>query len=134
MRWKIKTTPKNILLVFAAITIVALLYVFVYWPISPFGKQLHNLKLAEQHANMLREKFKSDPRLQKVTFGRYTGAGGCFAVGGKVETEDDIRYLTNVIESIPCPVEIYYGLSASNGFISFQWLDRHSEGPYWVRP
>ncbi|MBW8865451.1 MAG: hypothetical protein JF609_11140 [Verrucomicrobia bacterium] len=121
-------------MVFGAVIVVGLLYIFVYWPISPLGSQLHNLKLAEQHANVLREKFKNDPRFQNVKFGRYTGGGGCFEVYGKVETEDDIRYVTNIVESVPCPVEIYYSLSASNGFISFYWMDRRQEGPRWLKP
>lgn len=129
----IKTTPKNLLKVFSAIVIATLLYFFVYWPISPLGSQLHNLKLAEQQAKILREKFKDDARFQKVKFGQYTGCGGCFAVTGEVQSENDIRFLTNVVESIPCPIEIYYGLSASNGFVAFQWLDRHGEGPFWAR-
>ncbi len=128
----IKTTPQNLLKVFAAIVIVTLLYIFVYWPISPFGSQLHNLKLAEEQAKMLREKFKDDPRFQKVKFGGYTGSGGCLFVGGEVQTEEDIRYLTNIVESIKCPVEIDYALRASNGYAKFEWFDRHDQEPVWA--
>jgi len=127
----IKTTRKNLLRVSGAIVVVTLLYVFVYWPISPLGSQLHNLKLAEEHATILRERFKNDARFQKVQFGSYTGNGGCFWVGGAVQTEDDIHYVTNIVESIPCPLETYYDLTASNGFAGFQWFDRHGQEPYW---
>ena len=128
----IKTTPKNLLKVIFAIAIVTPLYIFVYWPISPLGSQLHNLKLAEEHAKILREKFKDNARFQKVKFGRYTGAGGCFSVVGQVETEDDIRVLTNIVESILCPVETIYSLSASNGLVEFQWMNRHVQEPLWA--
>jgi hypothetical protein len=129
----IKTTQNNLQKVVAAIAIVALLYIFVYWPISPLGHQLHNLKLAERQAEILREKLKGDARFQQVKFGKYTDGGGGFSVAGHVQTEDDIRFLTNLVESIPCPVETLYSLSASNGFIEFQWMDRHNEQPRWTR-
>ena len=129
----IKTTPKNLIKVVVAIVIVTLLYLFVYWPISPWGHQLHNLKLVERLAKILRDKLKDDARFQQVKFGGYTGGGGCFSVVGHVQTEDDIRFLTNLVESIPCPIETLYSLSASNGFIEFQWTDRHSEVPRWTR-
>jgi hypothetical protein len=129
----IKTTPKNLLKVIVAITITTLLYIFVYWPISPLGSQLHNLELAEKQAKIFRERFKDDTRFQKVKFGGYTGCGGCFAVTGEVQSEDDICFLTNIVESISCPIEIYYVLSASNGFVVFQWMDRHDRAPLWSR-
>ena len=112
-----KTTSKRPLKVFFAIAIVALLYIFVYWPIA--GSQFRNLKLAEKQAKILREKLKDDTRFQKVKFGQYTDSGGCFSVVGDVQAEDDIRFLTNFVESIPCPVETYYHLTASNGFVDF---------------
>lgn len=92
----IKTMPKNQLKAVLAITIVALLYIFVYWPIATH--QYHNLRLAEKQAKIFREKFKDDARFQKVKFGQYTDSGGCFSVVGHVQTEDDIRFLTNVVE------------------------------------
>lgn len=127
----INTTRNNLLKVSTVIVVVVLLYIFVYWPMSPWGHQLHNLKLAEEQAKIMQERFKDDERFQKVKFGGYTGAGGCFSVTGDVQTEDDIRYLTNIIESIKCPIEIYYGLHASNGYAEFQWLDRHEHEPQW---
>jgi hypothetical protein len=129
----IKTTPKNLLIVIVAIAIVTLLYIFVYWPISPLGHNLHNLKLAEEHGKKLQEKFKSDPKFQKVRFTQFFGYDAGLTVVGDVQTEDDIRYLTNVIESIPSPVEIHYSLSASNGFVEFWWYDRHNQEPRWTR-
>jgi hypothetical protein len=129
----IKSTPKNLLKVSGAIAIATLLYIFVYWPISPLGHNLHNLKLAEEHAKNLQEKFKGDPKFQKVKFTQFFGYGGGLTVVGDVQTEDDIRYLTNVIESIPSPVEIHYSLSASNGFVEFWWYDRHDQEPRWTR-
>jgi hypothetical protein len=127
----IKTTPKKPLKAVFAIAIVALLYIFVYWPIAT--SQFHNLRLAEKQAKIFREKFKGDARFQKVKFGQYTGSGGCFSVVGDVQSEDDIRFLTNVVESIPCPVEIYYHLTVSNGFVDFQWMDRHDRAAQWSR-
>jgi len=116
-----------------AVVVVALLYIFVYWPISPWGHQLHNLKLAEKQAEILREKLKDDARFQNVKFVQYTDAGGCLSIVGKVQKEDDIRFLTNFVESIPCPVEICYSLSASNGLVEFQWSDRGKREPRWTR-
>jgi hypothetical protein len=129
----IQTTRKNLLKVSGAIGIVTLFYIFVYWPISPLGHQLHNLKLAEIQAKILREKLKDDIRFQNVKFVRYTDAGAGLSIVGKVQTEDDIRFLTNFVESIPCPVEIHYSLSASNGFVEFQWSDRRNREPRWTR-
>jgi hypothetical protein len=128
----IKTTRTNLLKFFGAIIVVTLFYIFVYWPISPLGSQLHNLKLAEVQAKILEERFKDDPRFQKVKFGRYTSAGGGLSVVGDVQTENDIRFLTNAVESIPCPVEIHYSLDASNGLVGFRWYDRHDQAPEWA--
>ena len=83
----IKTTPKILIKVFVAIVMVTLLYIFVYWPISPWGHQLHNLKLAERQAKTIRDKLKNDTRFQTVKFGVYTDSGGCFSVVGDVQTK-----------------------------------------------
>jgi hypothetical protein len=129
----IKTTPKNLLKFFGAIAIVALLYVFVYWPISPLGHNLHNLKLAEDHAKILQAKFRNDPTFQKIKFTQFYTYGAGLTVVGDVQAEEDIRYVTNAIESMPSPVEIHYSLSASNGLVEFSWYDRHSQEPQWTR-
>ncbi|MGB7748829.1 MAG: hypothetical protein WBN75_16255 [Verrucomicrobiia bacterium] len=127
----IKTTPIKPIKAVFVIDIVALLYIFVYWPMATH--QYHNLRLAENQAKILREKLKDDTRFQKVKFGQYTDSGGCFSVVGDVQTEDDIRFLTNFVESIPCPVKTYYHLTASNGFVDFQWMDKQDRAPQWAR-
>jgi len=91
------------------------------------------LKLAEEQAKRLQEKFKDDPKFEKVKFTQFYTYGGGLTVTGEVQSEDDIRYLTNIIESIPSPVEIHYSLSASNGYVEFYWYDRQDQEPRWSR-
>lgn len=129
-----KTTPKNILIVFIVIAAVALLYFFVYWPNSPLGRQLQNLKLAEQQANLLRDKFKGDPIFNQIAFNKYTAFNGCLSVAGKVLSKEDVYHITNLVESIRSPVKISYDLAASDGSFIFEWFDGGSEAAKWIGP
>lgn len=129
----IKTTPKNLLLCVGGVAAFVAFYTFVYFPISPLGMQLQNLKLAEKHANHLREKFRDDTRFQQVNFVKYTGRDGCLTVWGSVPTEDDFRFVTNVVESSGCPVGINYILMTSNQLVRFTWYNRNKEGPQLIR-
>jgi len=128
----IKTTRKTLLLFSAALYALAVLYIFVVYPRLPLAKQLQNLKLAEAHSSIIREKFQKDARFQKVTVGPYTGAGGCLSVHGAVSTEEDIRMITNIVESSHCPVKIVYSLTTSNQMTLFRWYDK-SKDPEWIR-
>ena len=121
-------------MVFVTIVVVALLYIFAYWPNSPFGKQLQNLKLAEQQASLLREKFKDDLIFKQITFHRYTAFGGCLSISGKVFAEEDVHHITNLVESIKGPAKIFYSLTASNEAFVFEWLDGDGQAPTWIKP
>ena len=129
-----QTTRKNLLNVSGAIAVVALLYVFVYWPNSPLGKQLQNLKIAEQQANLLRDKFRSDPIFKQITFNKYTAFNGCLSVAGKVLSKEDVYHITNLVESMRSPVKISYDLAASDGSFVFEWFDGGSEAAKWIGP
>jgi hypothetical protein len=128
----VKTTRKNVLIVLGVVLVSAFGYAFFYWPISPLGKQLQNLKIAGEFSKKLSEKLGADPRFQKVTFGSYTGSGGCVSVGGRVESDEDVRLLTNAVESANCPLAIYYSLGISNGLGVFEWFNKGG-APVWIK-
>jgi hypothetical protein len=69
-----KTTPIKLLKNIFVVVLVVLLFIFVYWPMA--GRQFHNLKLAEEQAKILHEKFKDDARFQGIKFMRFTGMVG----------------------------------------------------------
>ena len=108
-----------------AIIVGVLLYNFVYWPNSPSGRRFHNLRLAEDQANILREKFTHDARFKYVQFiGTYIreNQDPYLMVSGSVLTKEDFFAVTNAVESLGCPMEIFYGLTTSNQY--FEWSDR----------
>ena len=132
----LKTTREN-LRVFAGAIVV-----FVYWPITPLGRQLHdlrsvrerasiNLRLAGDQANMLREKFRHDARFQFVQFiGTFKreDQSPCLSVSGSVLAKEDFFAITNAVESLGCPLEIIYQLENSNQLCT--WSDREGKKPY----
>jgi hypothetical protein len=129
----LKTTPQNLCIVFGAMVVVTILYIFLYWPNSPLGQQLHNLQLARQQANLLRERFKTDMRFQQVKFMRYTDLGGCLKVAGLVSTEADFYYITNAVGSANCPVAIEYELMTTNYSARFFWFSGGRRAPVFER-
>jgi hypothetical protein len=125
----IKTTPKNVLATIAVILVAALIYCFFYWPISPLGSQLQNMKLAETQAKLLSEKFKNDPRFSGIKMDSYPDYDGCLGVFGFAASEEEIYYITNAVESAKCPIGVYYDLTTSNRLFAFNWFDRSYEQP-----
>jgi|GEM_PF-3355321 len=129
----LQTTRKNLLIYFGAIVVVVLLYNFVYWPISPQGRQFHNLRLARDQANILREKFRHDARFRYVQFiGTFKreDQSPCLVVSGSVLTTEDCFAITNAVESLMCPLEIIYQLESPNRL--FSWADREGKKPYFL--
>ncbi|HXF11237.1 MAG TPA: hypothetical protein VN625_10670 [Desulfuromonadaceae bacterium] len=122
-----------IIIVAAFIPIFGVRYVLLNRNGAAYQTQLHNLKLAEDQGRTLREKFKDDPRFKRVIFGSFTSGRAGFVVGGNVDSEEDVRYITNAVQAIACPVETRYSLVVSNGQTIFEWMDQHPEPPQWIR-
>jgi hypothetical protein len=130
----IQTTRKNLLLFFGAIVVFVFLYFFVYWPISPLGRQLYNQRMARDQADILREKFKHDERFRGVIFiGTFKreDLSPCLLVSGSVLAPEDCFAITNAVESLKCPLEIIYQLESSNRL--FSWADREGKKPFFLR-
>jgi len=121
----LSTTRKNLLIFLGAIVVSVLLYDFVYWSNSPSGRQYHSLRLARDQANKLREKFGHDATFQYVQFiGTFKreDQSPCLMVSGAVLTREDFYAVTNAVESLGCPLEIFYQLTTSDQY--FEWSDR----------
>ncbi|HTR41029.1 MAG TPA: hypothetical protein VMH87_05390 [Pseudomonadales bacterium] len=127
-------TPRNLLILLVAIFVAVSVRIYLNHVFSLSLKhQLANLDLAKGQAQMLQEKFKTDDRFKQISFGQYTPYDGCLLVSGTIQTAEDIRYITNAIESMSCPIGRCYQLMSSDGLISFAWYDRGKDEPYWSK-
>jgi hypothetical protein len=119
------TTPKFLVIVSVVIVVFALLYDFVYWPHSRMGRRHHSWQLAEDQAKVMRERLGHDPTFQFVQFiGTFEreDLNPLIMVSGMVRTKEDFFAVTNAVESLGCPLEVFFGLTTSNQY--FQWSDR----------
>jgi hypothetical protein len=121
----LKTTHKYLLMFIGAIIVFILIYNFVYWPNSLSGRRHHSWQLAEDQAKVLREKFKHEARFEHVQFvGTFKreDLSPCIMVSGMVFAKEDFFAVTNAVESLGCPLEIFYNLTTSNQY--FEWSDQ----------
>jgi hypothetical protein len=98
----------------AVITVFACVFAltwFVYFPRSPLGRQLANLKLAEKHRPVVEERLRTIPGANAVKCGAYTGFGGSLSIWGDVaddQTADAV--MSGVLATIP-PVTIDFSIT-----------------------
>ena len=126
----LSTARKHLLIFSGAIVIFVLLYDFVYWPNSPSGRRYHSWRLADDQANILREKFRHDAGFQYVQFiGTFKreDLSPFIMVSGMVRTKEDFFAVINAVESLGCPLEIFYNLTTSNQY--FEWSDQEDKPP-----
>jgi|SRR5665213_3156359 len=129
----LKIARKYLLMFIGAIIVFILLYNFVYWPNSLSGRRHHSWQLAEDQAKVLREKFKHEARFKYVQFvGTFKreDLSPVIMVSGMVRTKEDFFAVTNAVESLRCPLEIFYNLTTSNQY--FEWFD-HGGKPVMLR-
>ena len=120
-----KTTSNKLLMCFGAIVVSILLHHFVYWPNSLSGRRHRSWQLAEDQAKVLREKFKHEARFEYVQFvGTFKreDLSPVIMASGMVRSQEDFFAVTNAVESLGCPLEIFYQLTTSDQY--FQWSDR----------
>ncbi|HEY5233812.1 MAG TPA: hypothetical protein VIK35_09800 [Verrucomicrobiae bacterium] len=120
------TKLKKLLMFIGAIIVFILLYNFVYWPNSLSERRHHSWQLAEDQAKVLREKFKHEARFKYVQFiGTFKreDLSPLIMVSGMVRTKEDFFAVTNDVESLRCPLEIFYNLTTSN-----QYFERSDQG------
>jgi hypothetical protein len=128
-----KIFPKISLAVLIAIVATVLYWVLVHRPIFSSTTQLHDLKLADEQAKLLTVRYRDDPHFEQINFNAFDGLGGCLKVSGRVQSEDDIRFLTNAIESMNSPVAVDFELLTSNQQFKFAWYDQGTDAPALIR-
>jgi len=105
---------RGVLKVLAALLVFACIFALTWWvyfPHSPLGKQLANLKLAHAHAPIAEGKLRSLRGPEEVKVGAYTGLGGSLAVSGEVPDEQTAeRVMAEVLATRP-PVTVRFELS-----------------------
>src|SRR5258706_16156691 len=79
---------------------------FVYFPHSPLGRQEANLKLAENHLLIARDRLRQVKGAEKVKVGVYNGLDGSLSVFGDVESERTVEAVMSEILATAPPVTV----------------------------
>ena len=81
-----------------------------YYPYSPAGVQARNMRTAAAHAERLRPDLSADSRFRDVTLGAYTGGLGSLIVLGRVDSEQDLAALRQILDASSPPVEVAWAV------------------------
>lgn len=91
-----------------AIIIGGLIYIWVLL-FGPAAQQSKNLQIAEEFSKQtLTPLIKKHEKFHDIQTGVHTGKGGCIAIRGWTETEEDFNELKKLIESKNPPLFIRY--------------------------
>jgi hypothetical protein len=77
-------------------------------------RQERNMKKADEHVPIVRQKLDSVPEFRHLYVARYTGAGGSLIVGGDVDSEADVDRVKEIVARTMPPVTVVYELRATN--------------------
>jgi hypothetical protein len=83
---------------------------FSYFPHSPLGKQLANMKLAEEHCPPIMERLSRIQGAEKVQAVPYTGLGGSMVVHGHVGDEQTAEAVMAEVLANPPPLTVSFEL------------------------
>src|SRR6187431_369507 len=85
---------------------------FVYYPHSPLGKQMANLRLAEVHQPKVETSLRKLTGADRVRVGVHTGMGGSLSVSGDVADEQTAEVVISAVLASSPPVTIQFLLTA----------------------
>jgi hypothetical protein len=88
------------------ILLLLVVAVLVYWPWSPGGRQLINMRIARKHLPQVEAIVKQDSRFVQVTVGVFTGQDGAIGFFGDVMSEEALGDLMKAVakEKLQVPV------------------------------
>ena len=69
-------------------------------------RQLANMARAREHLPLIRKLVEPDKRFEAVNILEYSGGGGSIMVSGTVKSEQDLRDLTQIVQSPLPPVAV----------------------------
>ena len=77
-------------------------------------RQRRNMKKADQHVPIVRQKLDVLPEFRHLRVAHYTDAGGSLIVYGDVRSEDDIKRVKEIVAQTTPPVTVVYQLTPTN--------------------
>ena len=83
-------------------------FIAIYYPFSPAGRQAANMRKAEQFNVSLRPKLKADPRFGSIDLDSLTAFGGCDDVTGEAASNADIDALKAFVQQNHPPVLVVF--------------------------
>jgi hypothetical protein len=105
------STPVKIRIAIVVFVGVFALTWFVYYPHSPLGKQMANLRLAEKHQPQAEMSLRQTTGADKVRVGVYTGLGGSLSVSGDVSDEQTAEAVVRAVLASGPPVTVQFLLT-----------------------
>ena len=96
------------------LVIIAALGVWQVFTGDTFFRQLRNLRKADEHVPVVRQKLDVLPEFRHLRVARYTGAGGSLIVYGDVRSEDDVKRVKEIVVQTAPPVTVIYQLTLTN--------------------
>jgi hypothetical protein len=98
---------------FYIFVIVLLVATAIYYPFSPAGRQARNMRLAQDHIQLLEPYLRNDSRFDEVHLSGFTGSGGSLMVRGRLATQADVDEVRRIVEQSnpPCPVVLYISVA-----------------------
>lgn len=78
-------------------------------------RQYQNMKKADLHVPLVRQKLDKIPEFRQLRVARYTGGGGSLIVIGVVSSEADVTRVKEIVKQTSPPVAVVYQLNLENG-------------------
>jgi len=94
--------------------VIAALGVWQLFTGDTLFRQRRNMKKADEHVPIVRQKLDAIPEFRHLNIAHYTGAGGSLMVYGDVRSEADIQRVKEIVEQTTPPVTVVYQLNATN--------------------
>ena len=96
--------------------------VAIYYPYSPGGRQMRNMREADRYRAAYQPRLNADPSFADVSLDPITVAGGCLDVGGTVRSQASLMRLHEWIEKRKPQVQVlwhvYVDQTNANGLSS----------------
>jgi hypothetical protein len=96
------------------LVIVAALGVWQLLTGDTLFRQRRNMKKADEHVPIVRQKLDAVPDFRHLHVAHYTDAGGSLIVHGEVRSEDDVKRVKEIVAQTTPPVTVVYQLTPTN--------------------
>ena len=85
--------------------------IICYYPFSPGGRQMINMRVAAKHLPEVQAIIAADPRYKDVQAAVYTGQDGALHVAGDVQREEDVCDLMRAVSDKHLPIAVRFDLT-----------------------